>query len=156
MTQLSIDSETAGTDTLTLARPVTPGGAMRTTPSGVEPRSTHQHGIHAVLVERDDGTCALYGGGQSGTWPSISDARAAFEEAAPHLVWRETTPGVWVARADANTAPARDGRSWSNRRSGSVAPRNGPSGTDTYMTARVLRGITRTGGSHPEDAVAAS
>ena len=156
MTRLSIDSETAGTDTLTLARPVTPDGAVRVALSSIAPRSTHQHGVHAVLVERADGTCALYGGGQNGTWPSINDAWAAFEETASHLVWRETTPGVWVARADANTAPARDGKSWPSRRSGSVAPRNGPSGADTYMTARVLRGITRTGGSHPEDAVAAS
>jgi hypothetical protein len=155
MTRLSIDSEAAGTDTLTLARPVSPDGSVRTTPR-VEPRSTQQHGVHAVLVERADGTCVLYGRGQSGNWPSIGDAWAAFEEMGAPYVWRETTPGVWVARADANVAPARDGRSWPSRRSGSVPSRNESSGTDTYMTARVIRGIVRTGPAPSEQSVLAS
>jgi len=165
MTQLTMDSEAAGTDTLTLSRPVIPSGASRTTsldktsldePSLDEPGSTNQEKVQAVLVERADGTCVLYGRGQSGTWPSLRDARAAFEEMSPHLAWRETTPGVWVARADANDAPTREGKALPNRRASSVPPKNRPSGTDTYMTARVIRGIARTGPSHSEQAVLAS
>jgi hypothetical protein len=109
-----------------------------------------------VLVERADGTCVLYGHGLSGDWPSIGDAWAAFEDMSPAFVWRETTPGVWVARADANDAPTREGRPLPNRRPSSVSPKNGSSGTDTYMTARVIRGIARTGPSQSEQAVLAS
>ncbi len=109
-----------------------------------------------MLVERADGTCVLYGHGLSGDWPSIGDAWVAFEEMSAGFVWRETTPGVWVARADANDTPTREGRPLPSRRPSSVPPKNGPSGTDTYMTARVIRGIARTGLSHSEQAVLAS
>jgi hypothetical protein len=155
MTEFSIDTEATGTDTLTVSRPSSPDEVSRAR-IGDDTQRASQRGVQAVVVERADGTCVLYGRGLSGTWPSIGDARAAFEEMSAESVWRETTPGVWVARADANDAPTREGRPLPSRRPGSVPPKNQSSGTDTYMTARVIRGIARTGLSQPEQAVLAS
>jgi len=100
----------------------------------------------AVVVERADRTCALFFRGASECWPSVDEAKNAVAQTSTHLVWRETTPGVWVARADVSDATSSDRGS---RRSPKIEPpREMPrTGTATYMAARVLRGVVLSGDS---------
>ena len=55
--------------------------------------------VVAVVVVRADKTCALVGRGSGTSWPSLLEAKEAVALMSPVVVWRETTRGVWVARA---------------------------------------------------------
>jgi hypothetical protein len=152
MTPVFVDSKPAVGGTRTATRPA-PSRAHSRTTARTDSEPSSNDGVRAVLVERADGTCVVYGRGRTGEWPSISDAWTAIERMWEELVWRMTTPGVWVARADANERPALDDRPWPTRRTHAVPPTKGPAGTESYMTARVIRGITSTGSSDPRQAV---
>jgi len=52
-----------------------------------------------VIIECADNTCTVIGSDFTLPYKSIEDAMCAVEEMAPSVVWRETTPGFWVARA---------------------------------------------------------
>jgi hypothetical protein len=111
-------------------------------PAGAVLRASRR--VPVVLVERDDGSCVLYGRGQIGEWPSMDDAWRALEQKAPRLVWRESTAGVWVGRPDRNERPTVDRGSRPTRRvEATPADKPSPNG-DTYMTARVIRGLSLT------------
>jgi len=101
-------------------------------------------GVVAVVVERGDRTCSLYWRGSDGAWPSIDQAKNAVEKVVAQVVWRETTPGVWVARVEGSEpTPVDPGP----RRARRVEDRKAvtASGRETYMAALVLRGIDRSG-----------
>jgi len=56
-------------------------------------------GVTAVVIECLDKTCTVVGSGFALSCHSITEAMAAVNDMAPRIVWRETTPGFWVARA---------------------------------------------------------
>lgn len=99
------------------------------------------HGVVAVAVERDDRTCTLLFRGASSTWPSVPAAKDAVEEMSDRVDWRETTPGVWTARADGH-APADLDRSIgrSRRPEAPRPPVRASGGGVSYNAALVLRG----------------
>jgi hypothetical protein len=152
MTPVFVDSKPAADAARTATRPA-PSRAHSRTTATTDSAPSSNDGVRAVLVERADGTCVVYGRGRTGEWPSISDAWTAIEGMWEELRWRMTTTGVWVGRADANERPALDDRPWPTRRTQTVPPTRGPSGTESYMTARVIRGITSAGSSDPRQAV---
>lgn len=53
----------------------------------------------AVVIECVDNTCTVVGGDCVSSCRSLRDAMKAVEQIALNVVWRETTPGYWVARA---------------------------------------------------------
>lgn len=108
-----------------------------------------QKGVVAVVVERDDGRCVTFGGDCAGVWPSVDEAKKVVERFSAPVRWRETTGGVWVARADVSEVPVSDCGPGRRRRSDAdrVPRPPAPTGTATYMAARVLRGITPVGQS---------
>jgi hypothetical protein len=55
-------------------------------------------GVTALIIECVDRTCTVVGNGVALSCDSIVVAKRAVEEVAPRVVWRETTPGFWVAR----------------------------------------------------------
>ena len=61
--------------------------------------ATERYGVVAIVIEGVDKTCTVVGGDFSISCPSIDDAMGTIEEMAPTVVWREATPGFWVARA---------------------------------------------------------
>jgi len=101
-------------------------------------------GVMAVVVERQDGSCALYLPRSNESRPSLDDARAVVEMTAAPVRWRETTPGVWTARA-AEDHPSR-GDGWPHgRRADPAVPTKASAPGDSYTAARVLRGTARPG-----------
>jgi hypothetical protein len=54
--------------------------------------------IAAVVIECVDKTCTVVGSEFSLTCASIRQAMQVVEDTTPQVVWRETTPGFWVAR----------------------------------------------------------
>jgi len=54
--------------------------------------------VVAVVILRSDKTCGVVCRGAGFSWPSMGEAKAAVEQMAPSISWRETTKGVWVAR----------------------------------------------------------
>ncbi len=64
-----------------------------------DPGGLAQAQVVAVVVVRSDKTCALVGRGSGTSWPSLLEAKEAVALMSPVVVWRETTRGVWVARA---------------------------------------------------------
>ena len=113
----------------------------------VEPESTAQEGVVAVVVERGDRTCTLFCRGSGGTWPSIDEAKDEVKKISTQIVWPETTRGVWVARADVNEPPTLDRGSGHSRRTDPTTPTRASAEGDSYMAARVLRGTARAGQS---------
>jgi len=107
----------------------------------------NQKGVVAVVVERDDGTCVLFFRGSGGTWPSSDEAKNAVDKISAGVVWRESTGGVWVARADLNGPEVSDRATARRRRSEPGKPAKTSATKDTYMAARVLRGTVRFGHS---------
>lgn len=81
--------------TLTPARPARPARRTRRNQPGV----LGQKEVVAVVIERSDKTCAVVGRGNGSSWPSLRAAQDAVSVLSPDVVWRETTRGVWVARA---------------------------------------------------------
>ena len=102
-------------------------------------------GVIAVVVERDDGTCALLREGSSASWPSIDEAKSAVDSTSVQVAWRETTPGVWTARADGSAPPALDRSYGRSRRAEPARPTRAPARGDSYMAASVFRGTARSG-----------
>jgi hypothetical protein len=102
--------------------------------------------VIAVVVEHDDRTCSLFCRGSGGSWHSIEEAKDAVERISSDIVWRETTAGVWIARTGTNEPPVFDRGSGVSRRA-AASPKKASSEGDTYMAARVLRGIRRSGRS---------
>lgn len=114
-------------------------------------RVTRSHdGVIAVLVEGSDGTCSLFCRGSGGSWPSVDEAKNVVEKVSPWVVWRETTPGVWTGRSDANEPQVLDCRSGRGQRTEPANTTRPSSVADTYLAARVLRGITHSGRSRSE------
>jgi len=107
----------------------------------------NQKGVVAVVVERDDGTCVLFFRGSGGTWPSSDEAKNAVDKISAGVVWRESTGGVWVARADVNGPEVLDRAPARRRRTEPGKPTKTSAKKDTYMAARVLRGTVRFGQS---------
>jgi hypothetical protein len=112
-----------------------------------DPVPVEHEGVRAVLIQRSDGTCVLYGRGWEDEWTSVEGAWSAVESTAPRLEWRETTPGVWVAGADGDRSSPAGRQTGRARRSEGAATKRASSDADTYMAAQVIRGITRTGQS---------
>lgn len=139
MTQNFSDGDGASISTL-------PGtdSAVRTRGLGDTERQT---GVIAVAIERGDGTCSLLRKGESASWPSIGEAKSAVESSSAGIVWRETTPGVWTARADGSEPPALDRSYGHGRRTESAKSTKAPAQGDTYMAALVFRGTARSGHS---------
>jgi len=104
-----------------------------------------QEGVIAVVVERGDRTCALYCRGSDSTWPSMVEAKNAVEKISAPVVWRETTGGVWVARAGVTEPPVFGRGSGRSRRTEPAETTRASASGGTYMTARVLRGMSRSG-----------
>ena len=119
-------------------------------PTGLSPKPSREPaelvspaGVLGVIVERPDGTCALYTQGGRGDWPSIRAAHDALEQVAPTLEWRQSTPGVWVARAS-DREPELPARTRSSRAGGSPRPAPRPPSapkSDSYIAARIIRGV---------------
>jgi len=106
-----------------------------------------QEGVIAVVVERSDGTCSVFCRGSGGSWPSVDEAKNVVEKVSPWVVWRETTPGVWTGRSDANELQVLDRGSGRSRRTEPAKLTRPSSGADTYVAARILRGTARSGQS---------
>lgn len=106
-----------------------------------------QKGVVAVVVEREDGRSVTFGRHCAGVWPSVDEAKNLVEKVSAPVRWRETTGGVWVARADVPEIPVPDRGRERRRRSDSDTAPQPPAGTATYMAARVLRGIAPGGQS---------
>jgi len=53
--------------------------------------------VVAMVIRRDDGTCAVVGPGSGRSWSSLSLAKRAVEDMAPLIGWHRTARGVWVA-----------------------------------------------------------
>ena len=51
-----------------------------------------------VVIECVDNTCTVIGGDPAVPCQSLEEAMDVVEEMAPSVDWRETAPGVWVAR----------------------------------------------------------
>jgi len=115
-----------------------------------EPR-VHK-GVQGVLVERDDGTCVSFGLDLNGEWPTIDHAWHAVKNVSAQLAWRETTPGVWVARAKVDDSPDRDRRPSSGRRAEASPSVNSSTRDQSYMAARVLRSAIQPAQSHQREA----
>ena len=64
----------------------------------VAKRAARPEGVTAVVIECVDRTCTVVGNGMALSCDSIVAAMRTVEELAPRVVWRETTPGFWVAR----------------------------------------------------------
>ena len=119
-------------------------------PTGLSPKPSREPaelvppgGVLGVIVERPDGTCTLYTQGGRGDWPSMRAAYDALEQVAPVLEWRQSTPGVWVARAG-DREPELPTRTRSSRAAGSPRPAPRPPSapkSDSYIAARVIRGV---------------
>jgi hypothetical protein len=62
-------------------------------------RGASRYGVIAIVIECVDKTCTVVGSDFSLDFPSIHDAMGSIEEMTPPVVWREATPGYWVARA---------------------------------------------------------
>jgi hypothetical protein len=111
-------------------------------PQSLDERHAPQmrQGVVAVIVERDDGTCALRLLGESTNWPSVAAAKHAVAGSSDQVAWRETTPGVWVARADGCAPPAGD-RTPARRRRPEASTRSAGAsvGSHSYNAALVLR-----------------
>ncbi len=107
----------------------------------------NQKGVVGVVVERDDGTCVLFFRGSGGTWPSSDEAKNAVDKISAGVVWRESTGGVWVARADVNGPEVLDRARARRRRTEPGKPTKTSASKDNYMAARVLRGTVRLGQS---------
>ena len=58
----------------------------------------NQMGPIAVVIECVDDTCTVVGSGFAFSSRSIKEAMDAVGRMASPLMWRETTPGFWVAR----------------------------------------------------------
>lgn len=58
-----------------------------------------RYGVVGIIIECVDKTCTVVGGDFSLSCRSIDDAMGTIEKMASPVVWRETTPGFWVARA---------------------------------------------------------
>ena len=102
------------------------------------------HGrVLAVVVQRTDHTCGLFCRGWGGDWPALGDAQGALEQMVGSVVWREATPGVWVARSNVDRAPVPERRAKRPRRVEVTRSSRSVSDNDTYETARILRGIIR-------------
>ena len=127
-----IAEQEAGSDCLVLTR---------------DRRDADRKGVIAVVVERRDGSCAAYLRGSNESWPSIDEGRAAVERASAPIVWRETTPGVWTARPDGDQPLPVDRGSRHSRRADPTEPTRASTRADTYMAARILRGIVGSGRS---------
>jgi len=61
------------------------------------PASAHMRPT-AVVIECEDSTCTVVGSGFSRLCHSKEEAMRAVEEVASSVLWRETSPGFWVAR----------------------------------------------------------
>jgi hypothetical protein len=119
-------------------------------PTGLSPKPSREPaelvspgGVLGVIVERPDGTCALYTRGGGGDWPSMRAAHDALGQVVPALEWRQSTPGVWVARAG-DREPELPARTRSSR--AAFSPRPGPRPpsapkSDSYIAARIIRGV---------------
>ena len=120
-------------------------GADPSAPVRPRPAAKGEDGVIAVIVERDDGTCTVFCRGTDRSWPSMEQARESVEDISSGAVWRQTTPGVWVARRGVADPPICDRGPGRGRRS-EVSKTTRSSGQgDTYMAALVLRGITGPG-----------
>ena len=106
-------------------------------PRARRPHISSGERVQAVLTERSDGTCVSFRQGLKTEWASVAEAWGALEDAGGHLVWHETTPGVWVARADQD-----DTTSWRQEPLARATEGGRGTTTDTYTTARVLKGFT--------------
>jgi hypothetical protein len=60
--------------------------------------STRQ-GVKAVVIECLDKTCTVVGRDFAQSCHSLEEAMAAVEAITSKVMWCETTPGFWVARA---------------------------------------------------------
>jgi hypothetical protein len=117
-------------------------GGDRPAPNEVHGNTAGSEAVIAVVVERDDRTCSLFCRGSGGSWHSIEEAKDAVGRISSEVTWRETTPGVWIARTGTNKPPVSDRGSGVSRRQ-AAGPKKTSSRGDTYMAARVLRGIGR-------------
>jgi hypothetical protein len=61
--------------------------------------SSERYGVIAVIIECVDETCTVVGSDFSLSCSSLDDAMDTIGEMTTPVVWRETTPGFWVARA---------------------------------------------------------
>jgi len=114
---------------------------------GARPNADRTVAVIAVVVERDDGTSMLYCRGSAGEFPSAEEARRVVERVSSDVVWRETTPGVWVGRCGESEGPAADrGNGRTRRPEPPRRPRVSPGG-QTYLAALVLRGMVGSGHS---------
>jgi hypothetical protein len=53
----------------------------------------------AVVIESLDETCTVVGSDFALSCGSLGEAMQAVDEVTPKVIWRETTPGFWVARS---------------------------------------------------------
>jgi hypothetical protein len=51
----------------------------------------------AVVIERADASCAVIYPGYGSSVASVTEAKDSVEKAIPGVVWRATTPSVWIA-----------------------------------------------------------
>lgn len=102
--------------------------------------TARQNGVVAVVVQHGDRMCSLFFRGSGTGWPSTDRAKDAVEKIAPGAVWRETTLGVWVARTATSEPPVLD-HTYGHSRREPDKPRRTSTRGDSYMAARVLRGI---------------
>jgi hypothetical protein len=137
-----VEGRPAGSDPLAADEPPSSRGLSSPPPrAAAEPPPPGE--VLAVIVERTDGTCAFYGQGRRGEWPSMSAALDALARVTPTSEWRQSTPGVWVARAgDGERVPTGGSRSTRPASHPRRSPPAGPSPTsDSYSAARIIRGV---------------
>jgi hypothetical protein len=53
----------------------------------------------AVVIESLDESCTVVGTDFALSCGSLGEAMEAVDDVAPKIIWRETTPGFWVARS---------------------------------------------------------
>ena len=135
MKGLLVEYRTAGDSPVAPLTRVSPKGPVLETPQVESPPASE---VLAVVALRSDGTCVVYSQGRRGDWPSVGDAFNALGKVSPELTWRESTPGVWVARVAAGMRNENSPLASANtaRFARAAAPEAG----ESYMAARVMRG----------------
>lgn len=61
-------------------------------------KTTNQVTATALVIECVDRTCTVVTGGLTRNCLSLHEAMRIVEQTTPRVAWRQTAPGLWVAR----------------------------------------------------------